>query len=138
MINNLEHKNEIMVDDEPALLCSVSNNIEASIVESLLDSHNIPVMKQWRRGGDVMMLYTGAASTGADIYVPSKLLEDAKAILQNAPETSETDEDDKEFQEYAKEHEQEKHLLLQRIFIGIVSISLVVALVAIVWAFIAN
>ena len=74
-----------ITSDTPAFLCSVRDNIEAAIVESLLKSSNIPVMKKWRNGGDIVMLHMAMSSTGVELYVPSKLLEEAKLLLSAEP-----------------------------------------------------
>ncbi|MCL2404944.1 MAG: DUF2007 domain-containing protein [Defluviitaleaceae bacterium] len=122
-----------MAHDVPALLCNAGNNIEIDMIESLLRSYNIPVMKRWRYGGDVMMIYTGASSTGADLYVPSKLLEKAKAILSSEITPSEADsQEDNEFLEYAKQQETIKRHKVQKILVWLVVILLVVVLGTIV------
>jgi len=91
-------------------------------------------MTRWRYGGDIVMIYTGASSTGADLYVPSKLLEDAKALLLSEPIASETDDfDDQEFQEYAKQHELEKRAILRKLFVWLILLPLLIALIVIIW-----
>jgi len=122
-----------MIDDVPALLCNASNNIEADMIESLLGSYNIPVMKRWRYGGDIVMLYTGASSTGADLYVPSKLLEDAKALLSSKPTAEADDEDTESFAEYAKQQEQKKQLFAQKLLLAFIALALMGVLLALVF-----
>ncbi|MCL2377507.1 MAG: hypothetical protein FWC77_00115 [Defluviitaleaceae bacterium] len=131
-----EPEDFVMVDDVPALLCNVSNNIEAGMIEAMLGSYNIPVMKRWRYGGDVMMIYTGASSTGADLYVPSKLLEDAKALLLSNPVTEEADDpDDEEFQEYARQQEAEKRLKMRKLLVWTILTLVFIVAFALVWWF---
>lgn len=79
--------------DSPALLCTVDGNIKADILESLLKSHNIPVMKKWKNGGDAIMIYMAASSTDLELYVPSRLLERAKLLTTDlmVEETEESD-----------------------------------------------
>ena len=118
----LEYKNQTTADT-PALLCTVSDNIEALAVESLLRSGNIPVMKKWRTGGDLAIIYMGASSTGADLYVPSKLLENAKELLAAEPVTDETDTPDilndySEFAEQKAKDRRSKALILFLVFIS--------------------
>jgi len=71
-----------VTDDSPVLLCTVSDHMELAAVEALLRSYHIPVMKKWHNAGDVAMIYMAVSFLGADIFVPSKLLEKAKEILE--------------------------------------------------------
>lgn len=77
--NNFEH----VTDDIPAFLCSVNNHTEADMVEALLKSNYIPVWRKLRSGGDIAMVYMAVYFSGADLYVPSKLLEKAKMLLSD-------------------------------------------------------
>jgi len=48
-------------------------------------SNHIPVMKKWHNAGDVAMVYMAVSFLGADIFVPSKMLEKAKELLESEP-----------------------------------------------------
>mgnify|MGYP001008663804 FL=1 len=76
--------------DTEAFLISVASDIEANLYISLLDSYQIPVRKRYRGAGDYIEIYMGMTNLGIDLYVPSKLLEQAMDIIQN--KSSETDE----------------------------------------------
>lgn len=131
--------------DIPALLCSVKDNMEAAVLESLLMSSNIPVMIKWRNAGDAVMLYMATSSTGADMYVPSRLLEDAKVLisagfnasseLDDSSELSDSNEtiSDEEFLEYAKQKNLERSTKARKLLmvLFIPSLIVVVALILI-------
>jgi hypothetical protein len=68
-------------DDSEAYLISVSNSIEAEMVEGLLSSSGIPALKKFKGAGGYLDIYMGAVNVGVDLYVPSKLLVQARAIL---------------------------------------------------------
>ncbi len=73
--------------DQETHLTSVSNRIEAEIIETLLNSNGVPVRKKSRGAGGFLDIYMGAISNfGIDLYVPSKLLEEAKEIIASNPE----------------------------------------------------
>jgi hypothetical protein len=78
-------KNEI-IDDAPELLITVPNSTESSIIESLLNSYDIPVLRKAKGVGGLLEVYTGVTQFGVDLYVPSKLIEKAKNILENQVE----------------------------------------------------
>ena len=80
-----------VTEDKPTFLCSAKNNIEVDVIESLLKSEQIPVLKKWRSGADVTMLYMAVSTAGADLYVPSPLWERAKLLLSAETEITETD-----------------------------------------------
>jgi hypothetical protein len=86
-------------NDVPAFLCSLEDGTEVDIVTSLLESHNIPVMKKRRAAGEYLKIYMGISFYEVDIYVPSKLLIVASEILSGEPiieEIEETDISDEE------------------------------------------
>ena len=87
-------------DDEAAYLTSVSNRIEAEMIEALLNSHGIPVLKKSREAGGYLDIYMGATIFGLDLYVPSKLLKKAKEIIASNPENVEED-----VQDYSEEED---------------------------------
>jgi hypothetical protein len=87
-------------DDEAAYLTSVSNRIEAEMIEALLNSHGIPVLKKSREAGGYLDIYMGATIFGVDLYVPSKLLKKAKEIIASNPENVEED-----VQDYSEEED---------------------------------
>lgn len=78
--------------DREAFLTSTGNGIEAQIIETLLNSNGIPVMKKYREAGDYLKIYMGGTNFGVDLYVPSKLLEKAKEIINSDHKFLETEQ----------------------------------------------
>ena len=69
-------------------MVTVSNNIEAEMIEALLNSLKIPVLKKYREAGDYLKVYMGGTNFGVDLYVPSKLLENAKDCILGMQESN--------------------------------------------------
>lgn len=88
LVNELG-KGEIPEYDKEEFLVSVSNIIEANIIKSLLNSNNIPVLKKLRNADGYLDIYMGATNCGVDLFVPSKLLEEARNIILANPEFEE-------------------------------------------------
>jgi len=98
-----------VTDDSPAFLCTVNTHEEVALVESLMRSHHIPVMKKWRNAGDATMIYMAVSFTGADLYVPSKLLEQAHELLASVPDDAAEAEDmDDDFNGLMEEHSKKR------------------------------
>jgi len=113
-------------DDEAAYLTSVSNRIEAEMIEALLNSHGIPVLKKSREAGGYLDIYMGATIFGVDLYVPSKLLKKAKEIIASNPENVEEDvqdyseeEDSSELDEKYDEKRRTNNWILLLFYIGL-------------------
>ena len=88
--------------DIPAFLCSIDDGIKAEMVIALLKSQGIPVMKQRREAGEYLNIYMGVSVFGADLYVPSKLHEEANEILKAQPVMDQEDIEDEQFSEIVK------------------------------------
>lgn len=56
--------------------------IEARIIESILEEMDIPVMKEYPGIGGTMKIYTGISQTGVSLYVPESELDKAKELIQ--------------------------------------------------------
>jgi hypothetical protein len=81
---NVEHSESNgsdLEDDREAYLTSVSNSIEAEMLEALLTSSGVTVMKKFKGAGEYLNIYMGMTNLGVDLYVPSKLLAQARDIL---------------------------------------------------------
>jgi hypothetical protein len=78
-------KEEINYDNE-ALLITVNTGTEADLIESILKANNIPVLKKYKEAGAYLNLYMGMTSFGVDIYVPSKILDEAKKLIESSSE----------------------------------------------------
>jgi len=80
LVSELQPVPEEVYDNE-AFLVSVANDIEAQVIEFLLLSERIPVLKKYKGAGDYLQICMGSTIFGVDLYVPSKLLEEAKVML---------------------------------------------------------
>ena len=75
---------------EPAFLMkAVGTETDFDLVESLLRGCGIPVMRDYPNDGRFMRLLFGFAGTGAALYVPETMLEDAKAIIAESENSQE-------------------------------------------------
>ncbi len=72
--------------DTQALLTTVNNDMQANLIESLLVAYKIPVYKRYKESGAYMEVYMGMARFGVDIFVPSKLKQQALEILSSETE----------------------------------------------------
>lgn len=77
-----EEKAEKNIYDHEVYLTTVSNNIEADVLESLLNSYKIPLLRKYREAGGYLSLYMGNVTSDIDIFVPSKLFDVAKELIQ--------------------------------------------------------
>lgn len=92
--------------DTPVFLVSAADNFEADIMEAKLEAYGVPVLKKHRETGGYLQVYMGASPFGLDLYVPSKLLDKAREILEPVPET-ETEEYEPESPQEQEELEEE-------------------------------
>lgn len=67
--------------DEEALLISVRDDMEAKILEAKLNAYNIPTLIKYRGPGQFLSFAMATTIYGVDIYVPAKMLNDAKDII---------------------------------------------------------
>ncbi len=63
-------------------LIGAADEIEAGIIETLLRSSQIPVLKKYREAGAILQIFMGMTSFGIDLYVPANCLEQAEELLQ--------------------------------------------------------
>lgn len=69
--------------EPPAFLChSAGDHMADTIVQNMLQSYGIPTVQLNSDNGDLGEIYTGISFTGADIFVPESMYEDAKALLE--------------------------------------------------------
>lgn len=73
-----EKDDEIIENDTPVFLISVSDDFEARIIESKLNAFGILSLK---KTDGLNGIYGFTGTSGIDIYVPSVLLEDAKDLI---------------------------------------------------------
>ena len=67
-------------------LCTAANSFEADIFESKLRGENIPCLKKYKGASNALEIIMGSSSTyPIDIYVPEKMLDDARNIVVAVP-----------------------------------------------------
>jgi len=74
-------KPEIRFDSE-SFLMTVYDEAQASVIESLLRSYDIPTARNYREAGGIVRVFTGKAIWGIDICVPSRKLKAAQKIVK--------------------------------------------------------
>ncbi|MBR5880892.1 MAG: DUF2007 domain-containing protein [Clostridia bacterium] len=68
-------------DEGMALLTTTHDNIELSILQSILEGESIPFACYDRGSGGAMRVIAGYSFMGTDIFVPEALLEQATELL---------------------------------------------------------
>ena len=106
-----EEEAEQVVDiseDNLEYILNVRDEIEASLIESILNGNGIAVVKKYCDAGGYVNIYMGTSATGMDIYVSRKNYEIAKEIIKadvdvaNREELEETEEEKAIFKEEKK------------------------------------
>ncbi|NMB98208.1 MAG: hypothetical protein GYA02_16645 [Clostridiaceae bacterium] len=107
--NGMENDNKIE-DDAFTFLINVKDEIEFSLLEAKLKLESIPVLKKYREGGGYLSIYTGNTLFGVDIYVPSKMLDNAKDIIMpyNGLEEENSEYADNEHTDYIDGESEER------------------------------
>ena len=80
-------------DDNMELLVTTHDNIELSILKSILEGEEIPYMVHDRGTGSAMRIIAGYSMFGTDIYVSKEVAEQARELLE-AYRNGEVVEDD--------------------------------------------
>lgn len=81
----LNRENPRAHGSEWTFLCQAGDEHEANIIESLLDSEGIPVLRKYREAGDYLRIYMGMTNFGIDIFVPGSVIDQAQGLLENNP-----------------------------------------------------
>ena len=68
-------------DEYTAHLTTAHDNVELSIIRSILEGEMIPYSIKERGSGGVMRVIAGYSMYGTDIFVPTELLEKATELL---------------------------------------------------------
>lgn len=63
------------------LITEAVNEIEADVIQSILESEGIPSLKKYNESSGYLKIYMGMTNFGVEIYVPDELKEKAQAIL---------------------------------------------------------
>ena len=89
LVNELENdkseeKNEelIALYNEQVYLMNVRDEIEATVIESLLKDNSISVLKKFNESSGYISIVMGSSPTGIDIYVSQRNYIEAKAIIE--------------------------------------------------------
>ncbi len=69
--------------DREVYLVSAANSIEAEVMEALLTSNQIPVLKKYKEAGAYLEIYMGLTNFGVDLYVPSEQIVRAKELINS-------------------------------------------------------
>ena len=69
-------------DENLELLTTVYDNMELSVLRSVLEGENIPYLIRERGSGSSVRIITGFSMFGTDIFVPKTIVEQAKEILE--------------------------------------------------------
>ena len=64
--------------DHEVYLTTVNDSVDADVIEALLNSNGIPVLRKYREAGGYLSICMGNSSTGIDIHVPSASYKAAK------------------------------------------------------------
>ena len=86
LVDELTEDEPVKEYDTEAFLVSAGSNMEAEILESKLKFYGIPVMRKYRETGHYLKVYMGVTPFGIDLFVPSRLLADAKELMENKEE----------------------------------------------------
>ena len=63
------------------LLTTAHDDVELSLVKSILEGEEIPYLAEDRGGGGVMRIVMGNSMYGTDVLVPAEFIEQAREIL---------------------------------------------------------
>ena len=66
---------------DTALLTTVHDSVELSIIRSILEGENIPYRVLERGSGGVVKVIAGYSMFGTDVFVPADMLETAQELL---------------------------------------------------------
>jgi len=72
--------------EEWAYLTTIEDDREVDIIESLLKSYGIRILRKYKWAGGFLKVFMGVSSYGVDIYVPKSRLETARDLLESDPE----------------------------------------------------
>ena len=68
--------------DQPVLLVSIQDGLEAGMIESLLREHDIPVLRKYPETGQVLHLVMGTSIYGTELHVPADRFDEAYRLLE--------------------------------------------------------
>ncbi len=69
-------------DQNLELLTTVYDNVELSVLRSILEGENIPYMIRERGSGSSVRIIAGFTMFGTDVFVPKTIIGQAKEVLE--------------------------------------------------------
>ena len=63
------------------LLTTAHDDVELSLIKSILEGEEIPYLAEDRGGGGLVRIITGNSMYGTDVLVPAEFIEQAREIL---------------------------------------------------------
>lgn len=78
--------------EPPAFLANLREDggLWAQMTVTQLEAYGIPVLRSYPWSGAVVRIYMGDARSGVDLYVPASRLEEARQLLEAAPDQDES------------------------------------------------
>ena len=80
-------------DENLELLTTVYDNVELSILRSILEGENIPYLIRERGSGSSVRIIAGFSMFGTDVFVPKTIVGQAKEILEAYQNAQPVEED---------------------------------------------
>ena len=80
-------------DEDVELLTTVYDNMELSILRSVLEGENIPYLLKERGSGSSVRIIMGFSMYGTDVFVPKEIFEQAKEVLEAYRNSTPIEED---------------------------------------------
>lgn len=68
-------------DDDLELLTTVHDNVELSVLRSILEGENVPYLIRERGSGSSVRIIAGFTMFGTDIFVRKEQIEEARELL---------------------------------------------------------
>lgn len=131
LVSILEPEQELTYEQEEFLV-NAADEMEANIIESLLNSCGIPVVKVHREVGNYIDIYMVKSITGIDIFVAKDKLQIAKEILNSKTEILD------ETTELSIDNIQNSRPMVQRIIVWFVIIAFLSLFLFSTWAFLVD
>lgn len=100
LVEKLDEKIELIETfSQEEFLVTAKDELQANMIEALLNSNNIPVLRKYRELGGYLKVAIGTANFGVDIYVAKELIEEAKELIKvyMEIETSKVDNNELKF-----------------------------------------
>ena len=66
---------------QPVLLLHIRDGLEAGMIEAMLESAGIPVLRRYPETGQLLHMVMGTSLYGTELYVPGEKLEEARALV---------------------------------------------------------